>query len=536
MIIRQFLAWTQHSSAGRRAEAASALARAYLHGNLGPEAAWEAKTAMLALLDDPSPLVRRALAEACAGSERTPRPVAVALASDQPEIAALILSRSPVLTDADLVDAAAMGDEDARAAIAGRHHLPATVAAALAEIAGADTLAILAANPTARITAGRLLRMVERHGGDVALREALLARPELPPEVRHAVAAGLARSLAGFVSGCGWLSAERSERLSREACERAVLEICAGASDGAVARVVRHLRATGQLNAGLILRATLAGETGFAAAALGDLAGIDPGRAGDLMAEARGFSALYRRAGLPEMLLPAFAAALDAWRETRSGAGTLAGAALSRRMIERALTACEDMPFAEAQGLMTMLTRYEVELAREEAREVARALSEQARAEERREERQADGFWPEAQALAQDEPAEEPVPEAVLPEAAFSHGAFAREVFAGEEPAQGTPAGDALTPEPIAEPIAEILPEILPDFLPELPPEPAEPDLSELDAILDTLPEAILDSFRAERRPRAEADAQEHGLAAALETIPADLVASYRPQRLRLAA
>ena len=68
MNIRQFLACTQSTSAGRRAEAASALTRAYLYGNLEADAAWEAKTAILALLDDPAPVVRRAMAEACAAS------------------------------------------------------------------------------------------------------------------------------------------------------------------------------------------------------------------------------------------------------------------------------------------------------------------------------------------------------------------------------------------------------------------------------------------------------------------------------------
>ncbi|MGH1589287.1 lytic transglycosylase domain-containing protein [Methylobacterium phyllosphaerae] len=79
MIIREFLAWTQNASAEGRAEATSALARAYLYGDLDADAAWEAKTALLALLDDPSPLVRRALAETCAASARTPRPLVVAL-------------------------------------------------------------------------------------------------------------------------------------------------------------------------------------------------------------------------------------------------------------------------------------------------------------------------------------------------------------------------------------------------------------------------------------------------------------------------
>ena len=59
------------------------------------------------LLDDPSPLVRRALAEALAASEEAPPSIIIALPSDQPEIAALVLERSPLLLDADLVDAVA---------------------------------------------------------------------------------------------------------------------------------------------------------------------------------------------------------------------------------------------------------------------------------------------------------------------------------------------------------------------------------------------------------------------------------------------
>jgi len=39
------------------------LARAYLHCDLAPDDRDAAENAMIALLDDPSPLVRRALAE-----------------------------------------------------------------------------------------------------------------------------------------------------------------------------------------------------------------------------------------------------------------------------------------------------------------------------------------------------------------------------------------------------------------------------------------------------------------------------------------
>src|SRR6185312_15107323 len=103
MIVRQFLQWVRHAPPGERAEATSALARAYLHSELSADDLAAAEGAMIMLLDDPSPLVRRALAEVFASSQKAPPIVVHALATDQPEIAIPILSRSPLLPDGDLV-------------------------------------------------------------------------------------------------------------------------------------------------------------------------------------------------------------------------------------------------------------------------------------------------------------------------------------------------------------------------------------------------------------------------------------------------
>ena len=73
MIVRQFLHWVRQAPAGERAEATSALARAYLYSDLSSDDRAAAEGAMIMLLDDPSPLVRRALAEALA----TPFPATV---------------------------------------------------------------------------------------------------------------------------------------------------------------------------------------------------------------------------------------------------------------------------------------------------------------------------------------------------------------------------------------------------------------------------------------------------------------------------
>src|SRR5438105_8411538 len=110
MIVRQFLHWVRTAPAGLRAEATAALARAYLYSDLSDDDRMAAEGAMIMLLDDPSPLVRYALAGALAGSPHAPAAVMHALVNDQSDIAALVLERSPLLLDSDLVDAIAVGD------------------------------------------------------------------------------------------------------------------------------------------------------------------------------------------------------------------------------------------------------------------------------------------------------------------------------------------------------------------------------------------------------------------------------------------
>ena len=502
MIIREFLAWTQNASAGRRAEATTALARTYLYGDLTADEAWEAKTALLTLLDDPSPMVRRALAETCAASARTPRPLVVALSCDVPEVARPVLARSPVLTDADLVDAAALGDETTRAVIAARHHLTHAVSGALAEIGDRDTLVVLARNPTAKITAGRMLRMVERFGAEAGLREALLGRADLPPEVRHAIGLAVAQALSEFVTRRGWLGVERCERMSREAGERVALEACEESGSAAVARLVAHLRTTHQLTAGLILRAVLSGRTDFAQAALADLSGQDHAGVARALRDPRLFADLHDRAGLPDALLPAMQAAVSAWQDVTRRALPIRGAGLSPRIIACAISACSERPEPTMQPILALLYRYEAEAARDEAREVARAIAADALAREtaRREAQAADAAWRPALESQR--------------KTAFAPPSSDVQTILVAETASTAASGEP--PNPVGA-ILDTLPEqILAWYRTEEPAMDPEAQAA-TEAVLDGLGDSLLDHFRASQ-PAAEpaADGDEPDTAVAI--------------------
>src|SRR5258707_1364803 len=87
-----------------------------------------------------------------------------------------------------------------------------------------------------------------------------LVREGLPAATRLALVAKLSDTLAQFVVARNWLSADRAERIAGEARERSTVNIAARSRGEDMQGLVRHLRATGQLTAGLILRALLSGN------------------------------------------------------------------------------------------------------------------------------------------------------------------------------------------------------------------------------------------------------------------------------------
>jgi len=370
MIVRHFLQWVRTAEAAERAEATSALARAYLYSDLSHDDRIAAEGAMIMLLDDPSPLVRHALADALGSSRDAPATVVHALINDQPDIAMLVLERSPLLLDSDLVDALAVGSAEIQAAIARRETLPRAVSAAIAEVGAAEACLTLIENPGAEIAAFSLDRVVERFGHLAAVRESLLAWPDLPAAIRHILVVKLSETLAGFVVARNWMEEGRAQRVAQEACEKATVILAAESETAEVSPLIGHLRATGQLTAGLVLRSLLCGNLDFFEQALAELTGLPASRVSALLHDRRGagFKAVYERAGLPGSVYPAFRAAIEAMHETGLQAEPGGNTRLRRQMVERVLTSCARMPAGEVEPLMTLLRRYATEAAREEAR------------------------------------------------------------------------------------------------------------------------------------------------------------------------
>ena len=199
----------------------------------------------------------------------------------------------------------------------------------------------------------------------------MLARDDLPAPTRQALVAKLSETLAGFVAARAWLDEDRAQRIAKEACEKATVTLAAVSPATEIRPLIRHLRESGQLTAGLVLRALLSGNVEMFEQALAELvrhAARARERAACTTGAAPASARSTTRPDLPASTYPAFREAVEAMREG-GFVGEPGGATrLKRRMVERVLTRCADEALGDIEPLLLLLRRFAAEAAREEAR------------------------------------------------------------------------------------------------------------------------------------------------------------------------
>jgi len=378
MVINYFIRWIDTARVSERVAGAAALARAYVSRELPFEERCAAEAALTFLLDDPSAKVRHALAEALAMHRLAPLQIIHALASDQDEIADLVLKRSPLLTDGDLIDRVAVGTEGVQRSIAGRALVSKSVSAAVAEVGCAEACLTLLANDGADIASLSFRRMAERFGAMPKLREAMLADRRLPADCRHVLLVKLSAALKDAPLVVALMGRTRGERVMREACVRASLTLIDRTRPDEHAALVEHLRLAGELTTAFIVRMVAHGKIDFFASVLGVLAGREAARVQALLAGGRdlALSALFRGAGLPESAHGVILRALGIWRDVANGR-RVAGAQEVSWLMLKELNACpgQSGPAARHAELAGLVRAIHLEVLRENARDHALAIA-----------------------------------------------------------------------------------------------------------------------------------------------------------------
>jgi uncharacterized protein (DUF2336 family) len=321
MVVNHFLKWVYTAQVSQRAAAASALARAYVNRDLPFEDRCAAEAALTLLLDDPAAKVRQALAESLSMSPHAPPQIVSALAADQPEVAEWIILRSPLLSDADLVDRVAAGDGRTQCLVARRPIVSMGLSAAIAEVGEPEACVALLCNDGADIAALSFRRITERHGDAGKVREALLADIRLPADCRHSLLLKVGEALRGSALVIALMGNARAERITRDACVKASITLIEGTQPAEHAALVEHLRLRGDLTAAFLVRTVANGKIDFFGAALVALSGQVAGRITALLADGHdgALGALFKKAGLPAGIHLVLLRALKVWREVANG-------------------------------------------------------------------------------------------------------------------------------------------------------------------------------------------------------------------------
>jgi uncharacterized protein (DUF2336 family) len=371
VIIEAFLRWAETAKAESRSRAANALGRAYLQSEMPKEERDAAEMAMTYLLDDPSPRVRLALAEAVAHSASAPRNVILSLAQDQPEIAGQIILFSPVFTDADLVDLALHGSDVARILIASRGQVPRAVCAALAEIGGETEILCLLENDGALLSQASLKRIAERLGDCADIRGLLLSRDILSSDIRHLLMRQISDALSESALVQSLVGNSRLQKVTREATEAATVTIAGTAPQEQLPELVEHLRQSGWLTPAFLMHALCSGKVDFFASAIINLSGYDERRVRSVISRGRLYAirALYESAGLSKDISAIFVEATMIWRESSRKNGSAMLEDVSLRLL-RKFRLTEPAPPAATQ-LLDMVER----LANAERRQAARSFA-----------------------------------------------------------------------------------------------------------------------------------------------------------------
>ncbi|MER8492027.1 DUF2336 domain-containing protein [Mesorhizobium australicum] len=321
VVVSHFLKWIYTARVSERAAAAHALARAYVNCELPFEDRCAAEAALTLLLDDASSKVRLAMAEALSMSHHAPLQIISALAADQPEVAGVVLARSPLLTDADLINRVAASQKATQKLIADRPVVSMALSAAIAEIGEAEACAVLLANSGADIASVSFRRMAERHGHLPLVREALISDIRLPADCRHMLLVKLGETLKTSPLVMALMGAARADRVMRDACVKASVTLIEGTRQEEHAALIEHLRLRGDLTASFLIRTIAHGKVDFFGSALVALSQQSEARVRALLAGGHdvALQALFRGAGMAAATHAVILRALKIWREVANG-------------------------------------------------------------------------------------------------------------------------------------------------------------------------------------------------------------------------
>jgi len=343
----------------RRAAAVNKVVKHLVHAELSERERTAATEIFRELARDMEERVRAAMAFHVKESELLPHDVALHLARDVDSVAAPILQYSEVLTDDDLLEIAQSFSQTKMKAVAGRREVGATLAEVLADKGDEDVVSTLVGNDGAALTEASMQKVLDRFGESERVHAPLSRRAQLPIAVAERLVTLVSDRLQEYLVTHHELDPATASDIVLQSRERATLGLVAD-EDGAglaVEALVAQLEANGRLSATIVLRSLCMGDTVFFEHALARLADVPVVNARVLIHDKGelGLRKLFEKAGLPDVLFPAFRVAVDVVDETELDGEADDRERRSRRIIQRILTQYENLGSENLEYLLAKL-------------------------------------------------------------------------------------------------------------------------------------------------------------------------------------
>lgn len=331
--------------------------------------------AAMQLMADPEFEVRATLAQGLIDTPDLDADLLFAIIADEDDIALPFLSLTPSLSHWHMLAVLRVGDEMRQGCVAMRPDISEEAIDYIVDAPPLSIAMLLFENEAITLNPGHLRRLYARFGDNEEMLEKLLARPDLPLDVRITQAGRSAASLQQLLLERQWLSAHEAMELVADAEENAMLGILIAATPEELPDTVGFLIDAEVLTPSLVVRAACRGAMGVVAGVLANLAELSLQRVEEIMFELPQASlrGLHSRAGLPESTYWTLQAACDVAREEREEEISLSSDDFGRRLIEVLLTRYEALPATDRPRQLDFVGRF----AADRPRRIARRLKDE---------------------------------------------------------------------------------------------------------------------------------------------------------------
>jgi uncharacterized protein (DUF2336 family) len=220
--------------------------------------------------------LRLGLAQRLADRPDVDHELILMLAHDEITVAAPIIARSPVLTEADLVEVIRLCSIDHRTAVACRPEITEPVSDALIDTAVPDVLRALAGNDSAAVSVHALERLADATRTDGKLLAMLLHRRGLPKQIAIRMYAWASAALRQHILQNFDIDPEVLDRELAQAVSNELTKTLEDPRTKRLTDLVEKLSLSGQLKVGFVLKALRDDQLDLFRLAFAKLADIEP--------------------------------------------------------------------------------------------------------------------------------------------------------------------------------------------------------------------------------------------------------------------